>query len=158
MSRGQILPPSIVHKCEIYDTLIGEGSILVVRPILKSRVCSSEWPNALALHCQMYFSMSRLRLTPENNWMPPIQWHQPNFSGSSKHVFSLVCLRMYNVLCQSKCNRLLPVSCRDPTSDTALWVAIPTLVKAVTSRTQSFWAMTCIQTIPQEQLRAEKEK
>lgn len=31
VSRGQILPPSIVHKSEIHDTLVGEGSIVVVR-------------------------------------------------------------------------------------------------------------------------------
>ena len=31
VSRGQILPPSIIHNCEIHDSLVGEGSILVVR-------------------------------------------------------------------------------------------------------------------------------
>jgi glucose-1-phosphate adenylyltransferase len=29
VSRGRILPPSIVHQCEIYDSLVGEGSILM---------------------------------------------------------------------------------------------------------------------------------
>lgn len=31
VSRGQILPPSIIHNCEIHHSLVGEGSILVVR-------------------------------------------------------------------------------------------------------------------------------
>ena len=32
VSRGHILPPSIVHQCEISDSLVGEGSILMVPP------------------------------------------------------------------------------------------------------------------------------
>lgn len=30
VSRGKILPPSIIHNCEIHDSLLGEGSVLVV--------------------------------------------------------------------------------------------------------------------------------
>ena len=30
VSRGKILPPSIIHNCEIFDSLVGEGSVLVV--------------------------------------------------------------------------------------------------------------------------------
>ena len=32
VSRGHILPPSIIHGCTITNTLVGEGSVLVVRP------------------------------------------------------------------------------------------------------------------------------
>ena len=32
VSRGHILPPSIIHDCTISNTLVGEGSVLVVRP------------------------------------------------------------------------------------------------------------------------------
>ena len=31
VSRGHILPPSIIHDCTISNTLVGEGSVLVVR-------------------------------------------------------------------------------------------------------------------------------
>ena len=31
VSRGKILPPSIIHNCEIFDSLVGEGSVLEVR-------------------------------------------------------------------------------------------------------------------------------
>ena len=34
VSRGHILPPAIVHNCEIHDTLLGEGSVLNVSPSL----------------------------------------------------------------------------------------------------------------------------
>lgn len=30
VSRGKILPPSIIHNSEIFDSLVGEGSVLVV--------------------------------------------------------------------------------------------------------------------------------
>ena len=34
VSRGHILPPAIIHNCEITHSLVGEGSVLVV-----SRAC-----------------------------------------------------------------------------------------------------------------------
>ena len=30
VSRGHILPPAIIHNCEITHSLVGEGSVLVV--------------------------------------------------------------------------------------------------------------------------------
>ena len=33
VSKGEVLPPSIIHKCQLVDTLVGEGSVLRVRYI-----------------------------------------------------------------------------------------------------------------------------
>ena len=43
VSRGQTLPPSIIHNCEIHHSLVGEGSILVVRSamMLTGRDCQA---------------------------------------------------------------------------------------------------------------------
>ena len=32
VSRGQMLPPAIMHRCQISNSLIGEGTVVQVRP------------------------------------------------------------------------------------------------------------------------------
>ena len=49
VSTGHVLPPVLVHDCEIENSLVGEGSVLRVRAVLHAKtqhLCSTSLPAA----------------------------------------------------------------------------------------------------------------
>lgn len=58
VSRGHILPPAMIHKCDIQRSLVGEGSALRVSPPAFRAACTLSCPHLLKLSSRLQFSMS----------------------------------------------------------------------------------------------------